>query len=739
MKTAVRVLLLILIVTIAIPVVFVGMLTTSYSRQTWNLFSDLVDLPLHADNVQYEFPYHLTLNGVATKQKNLPFIEQVDLWLNPDVRRDGNWIVDSLLIDGLSLQHGMPTLPTLSNVYFHQIALKNIDYADDAFSINGLNVQIQNPIWSSDAQQIPYGEVQLSADQLYWNGEAFDKLLIDLDYKAQDSTLYGASFNWRGSEVSGQGEQYPQGWSLVNVTLDKLKIDNLQLQSLLAKPWQALPININHINSLDLLNADIEYGDWHWHNLELSVENASLPLSFWKTTAQVSLQADSVSFQDQTAVEPRLNAQLKPESIQLQELSFDWQQGSVQVSGEFEPQHWKINSATINGLKWAIQPDDKTDWWQIATERLQQVDVKQLEIERSQVIQLSKQPYWQLSGLNLEGDQLEVKHRNGHWGIWNGKLDASVVNASYDQVITSHAAISTQSDNGLWQLTRLFAPLEQGYIEGLGQIDLSTTSQPWALSLNADGIPLQLLHPYLPTVLAVNGFSDLSLDLKGLAGDQNMLAYSLSGEVEANLRDTTLKSQADASLTAITLSPLRLVAQRGAVELQPVTISGEAISGNLSGEFDMANNPLSGVIYQLQEACGSIQGDVLSGEVKTNECTNTSKQTESVKPAESEQSSSKTTSRTSIDPINLEQYEEELSEVVEEEQESAVAPHSEEQLISEQKDVTKDSSLEAQTSEEKVSEERANLATDKTKTELGASENQDAPQETPAPNNLTAE
>lgn len=78
-------------------------------------------------------------------------------------------------------------------------------------------------------------------------------------------------------------------------------------------------------------------------------------------------------------------------------------------------------------------------------------------------------------------------------------------------------------------------------------------------------------------------------------------------------------------------------------------------------------------------------------------------------------------------------------EVVEEEQESAVAPHSEEQLISEQKDVTKDSSLEAQNSEEKVSEERANQATDKTKTELGASENQDAPQETPAPNNLTAE
>ncbi|MEF1166540.1 AsmA family protein [Vibrio campbellii] len=730
MKTASRVLLLILILAIAVPAVFLGMLTTSHSRQTWNLFSDLVDLPLQADNVQYEFPYHLTLNGVATKQQNLPFIEQVDLWLNPDVRRDGKWIVDSLLIDGLSLQQGMPTLPALGNVYFHQIALKNLDYADDAFSITGLNVQIQEPIWSSDTQQVPYGEIQLSAEQLHWNGEAFDKLLIDVDYKAQDSTLYGASFNWRDSEVSGQGEQYPQGWSIINMTVDKLKIDNLQLQSLLAKPWQALPVHISHINSLDLLNADIEYGDWHWQNLELSLENASLPLSLWGTTAQLSLQADSVSFQDQTAIEPRLNATLKPGSIQLQELSLDWQQSRVQVSGEFEPEHWKINNATISGLKWAIQPDDKVDWWQKATERLQQVNVKQLEIERSQVIQLSKQPYWQLSGLNLEGDQLEVKHNNGHWGIWSGKLDASVVNASYDQVITSHAAIATQSDDGLWQLTRLFAPLEQGYIEGLGQIDLSTTSQPWTLNLNADGIPLQLLHPYLPTTLAVNGFSDLSLDLKGLAGDQNMLAYSLSGEVEANLRDTTLKSQADDSLKAITFSPLRLRAQRGEVKLQPVTISGKAISGNLSGEFDMANNPLSGVIYQLKDTCGVIKGDVLNGEIETNECQHKPKQTEQAEP---EQSTPEPSKVTHIAAINLEQHEEEVSEEVMEEEEPTATSHSEEQLIS-APEVSANDSI----NEEASPEERNTPETNHSAMEQGASANQDAPQETPDSASLTA-
>ena len=122
----------------------------------------------------------------------MPFIEQVDLWLNPDVRRDGKWIVDSLLIDGLSLQQGMPTLPKLNNVYFHQIALKNLDYADDAFSINGLNVQIQDPTWSSDTQRMPYGEIQLSAEQFYWNGEAFNKLLVDCGLQSHKTAHFMA-------------------------------------------------------------------------------------------------------------------------------------------------------------------------------------------------------------------------------------------------------------------------------------------------------------------------------------------------------------------------------------------------------------------------------------------------------------------------------------------------------------------------------------------------------------------
>ncbi|MDV6253243.1 AsmA family protein [Vibrio sp. EA2] len=687
MKTALRILILLLVLLIAIPATVIALLTTSYANQTWDLISEHLNLPIEAEKVYYDFPYHLTAQGIRTKNEHISTIEQIDVWLNPDVRRDGKWIVDSLLINGVSLQKGLPDVPNLESVQFHQVAVKNLDYANDQLVINGLNVQVQSPLWRNSPYVIPYGEIQLSAAQIYWNGEAIDNVLLDVDYRPENSTLYGSSFKWRGSQVSGQGEQYPQGWSLVNVTVDKLKMNNTQLQSLLAKPWQEIPFKINHINSLDLLNADIEWGDWHWQNLELSLEDASLPLSLWQTKAQLSLQADSVRFQEQTAIEPRLNAAMTPDQIELKELYLDWQQGRVQVSGQFQPTRWQIETASIQGLKWTMQPEESSDWWQAATNELKEVAINQLDIEHSQIIQISQQPYWQVSGLNLEGRHLEIKRLGKRWAIWDGDLDVSVVNASYDQVLASHAALSTQSDEGLWQLTRLFAPLEQGYIEGYGQIDVSTTSQPWTLNLNADGIPLLLFHSYLPDALAIEGFSDLNLDLKGLAGDRNMLAYSLTGDVEANLRDTTLRSQADQSLKSIILSPIRVQAQRGEVVLKPITISGNAIKGKLSGAFDLANNPISGIEYQLQEPCGFITGDLFSHEPATNECIK-SKENQIVQPDDNpvkpESKQEATEPAAPIAEINLELQEEEfVEEIVEEDEPTVTDVASDETLATE--------------------------------------------------------
>ena len=624
MKTATRIILFLLILSIVLPIVFIATLTTSYSDKVWNKLSRYVDLPFQARQVHYDFPYHFSLHQIELSSAPSSSINQIDIWFNPSLRANGKWIIDSLLVDGITLTSGMlklkeseQTLSQWQQATFHQIALKNAHYNDGTFFIDNLNVQVQLPTWLEPHQIVPYGDIQLSAESLRWNGEKFDNLLVDLHYQPQNSTLYGTSFNWRDSLVSGQGEQYPQGWSLVNVTVDKLHLNQDQLSSLLDKPWQNWPIRLRDINSLDLLNADIQYGGWHFQHASLSLENASLPFSLWQSSANLSLQADSISFQDQIFINPHLQAQFQPNDINVEDLSFDWQQGQVNITGQIEPNQWQINSASINDVKWTIKPDNRLQWMHHLVQYTPLTKITHLSVKRSQVIQLAQAPFWQISGLNLTGNNLQIIPTPTLWEIWDGRLEASAVSASYDQYLSSHAALTTQSIDGLWQLEQLFLPLTQGYLKALGQVDLNTPSKPWTLQLDANGVPVEFFTTYLDTPGHFSGLSDLAVNLHGLAGDRQMLAYSLSGETTANFREATLILPTDGTSKTITLTPLKLEAQRGTLSLAPISVSGNDINGQISGKFDLASNPLSGLIYQIDTHCWHATGDLLSGEQQT--------------------------------------------------------------------------------------------------------------------------
>ncbi|MCG6336553.1 AsmA family protein, partial [Vibrio alginolyticus] len=143
---------------------------------------------------------------------------------------------------------------------------------------------------------LPYGELQLSAEQFYWQGEALNNVLIDADYKAQDSTVYGASFQWRGGEFSGQAEQYPAGWSLVNVTISKLDLKD-DLSTLSAPWWQLAKPYLHHINSLDVLSSNLQLGEAKLTNLALSLENLTVDQSLWQQdSGYLSLNAESADW-----------------------------------------------------------------------------------------------------------------------------------------------------------------------------------------------------------------------------------------------------------------------------------------------------------------------------------------------------------------------------------------------------------------------------------------------------------
>ncbi len=598
---------------------FFVVLQTSYAAKTFNLLAQQQQWPLRVEKLDYQFPYHIIANGITTSGNEIRYIQQAQLWISPDSWSAHKLIIDSLLLDGMRIHKGKPNIALPDSVTLRQLAMSNVDYASEGITARGIHLQVKNPRWLSSEQLIPYGTIQISADQIYWQGEAMDNLLLDASYKPNDSTLYGISFNWRGAKISGQAEQYQQSWSLVNMTIDQLHLPATQLTQIAAKPWQEWGIKVNHINSLDIVNSDLALSqDLNLAGVDLSVENLTLPLTLWQQDEGViSLHADNILWQGQNFTDVRFNAGLNTNHIDLKELFCRFQQGSFQLKGELTPQDARLDKLQINRIKWTKQKDGEANWLKAINTWYQNISVKELSVVNSQYIQLYQPPFWQLSGVNVDGDNIVVKHQ-GTLGLWQGNLTASANNISYQDVVSSQPILEMSAQEGHWSISRLFAPLEKGYIEGHGTLDLAELSKPWSLELYSTGLPASLLDHWSPLPFTLRGALELNADMHGLAGDKKMLAYSLSGEASATLSDGQIDYQQQS--WAMNMDPLTLSAKRGHLKISPVHLSGADVKGSVTGNTDLAASTHKGIGYQVTLGCEHLHGDMLSGEFAAQLC-----------------------------------------------------------------------------------------------------------------------
>ncbi|WP_322529665.1 AsmA family protein [Vibrio fluvialis] len=283
---------------LALTLVAFGIMHTRYLTPSaqW-LTEHLWPEKLTFSELDYEYPLHFRLHNVTLETSANPLsFQQVDIWLSPQLFHQDKWVIDSVLLDGANFSDGLPDNDFLAQLQLNQLALHNIDFANHGLIARGVNLQVKKPIWNNAKQWLPYGELQLSAEQFYWQGEALNNVLIDADYKAQDSTVYGASFQWRGGEFSGQAEQYPAGWSLVNVTISKLDLKD-DLSTLSAPWWQLAKPYLHHINSLDVLSSNLQLGETKLTNLALSLENLTVDQSLWQQdSGYLSLNAESADW-----------------------------------------------------------------------------------------------------------------------------------------------------------------------------------------------------------------------------------------------------------------------------------------------------------------------------------------------------------------------------------------------------------------------------------------------------------
>ncbi|HAS6331067.1 TPA: AsmA family protein [Vibrio vulnificus] len=640
MKKALISVALLLIVIALIPISILVSLQTRYASQVFNQLSQFSGLGMQAESVHYQYPDHFSFKNVSFTHNEVSYVEQLDIWLSPELYTNGRVQIASVLLDGLSLQTGLSRSPKTfipNTVQIHQLAISNLDYADNQLSARGIKFQVKQPQWQRSDQFIPFGEIQFSAQQLYWQGEAFNQPLLDIDYKPQDSTLYGLSLSWRGAKVSGQAEQYPQGWSLVNVTVEGLDLSQQQLTSILAKPWKRFGSQITHINSLDILRSSLALEDYRLINFELSSENLTLPFSLWQQQqGLISFSAESVQDQHNVWVEPRIKLTLDPNTINVEEASAQWQQGNLLFSGTIKPDAIALDQLMVNNVKWAAEQPGEGAWLWQWLENASHVSVERLNIERSQFIQLIRQPYWQLSGLNIDGEKLRLKQEQ-QLGLWQGKLRATAANASYQDILSSHPLVEMHSDDGLWQLDRLFAPLKQGYVEAYGQLQLNSLSKPWQATLNADGLPMGLLLSQLPLPFDLNAISSIDVSATGLGGDWAMFSHSLTGGVHARLHEAYTPFD-EGNILPLQVSEISLSMERGKLTLAPVKLQGPDIEGTIGGASDLTMPEQGGIRYQVKMGCQQLSGDMMSDEhQRVNQCPEQSQAAQETPQAQTEE------------------------------------------------------------------------------------------------------
>ncbi|OBS94306.1 hypothetical protein A9261_19260 [Vibrio tasmaniensis] len=609
-------------------------LQTQYRADVANFFiKHAIEQPVLIEDVEYQAPYHITLMGVTQSQpeKQPPlYIDKIDIWFSPDSVLEAKLVLDSVLISGLQLEADdldtLTSVLTQPNLKLRQLAINNLDFSTADFNARGIDLQISDPTWDDSNSLLPYGKIQLSASQLYWQGEAFDNLLIDLDLKPSDSTLYGASFDWRGAKISGQAEQYKHDWSLVNITIDGLRLNEKQTQNLLSKKWDGAGIQINHINSLDILRSDVEWKSGHLAGFDASLENVQLPFQLWQQQqATFSLQAEGVTIDDDLFVDPSIQLNLQPEQILIEDFYTQWRQGSIQMNGTVTSSSVELAQLDVQGIKWITESQDENlpathliPW----LTQLQQASIHRLNIERSQLIQLAKKPYWQVSGLHVEGHQVQLL-QDRKLGLWQGKLMASANDASYQNILSAQPVVEMNSEQGKWTLTRLFAPLKNGYIEANATLDFNQISKPWSIDISADGLPISPMLQQLELPLDATGYGEFELQAAGLYGDSLMLGYSTTGQLTGSVRQGVMTFNDTLSETSIDnvfeIPELNASFDRGRFTLEPMHIIGasateegsqrvQTLNGEVSGELDLLKTEQHTLSISLSDPCHQISG-----------------------------------------------------------------------------------------------------------------------------------
>lgn len=604
---------------LTILIVF-GLLHTQYAKPMVIYTLDKgLGIHVKSESIQYHYPNQVTFQNARFELPDQQPVEvaKLSVWLSTQLSTKQPITIHELLIDGASLSASQtPSITLLKQWQTENIALDHIDYSHGEMIINDLRLQLTG-IELGDSVITSKGNVQLQASQFYYQGSSLRNLLVDGELDADNSKILGASFTWNKSSISTQAQIQNGRWSLVNTTIDRLDLDaTAQDDPLLS----ILKEHVGHINSLDILNSTLSNNDMTVDNISASLENIDLDKSLWKQSeAYISVDADQLIWGGFEFIEPTLEVYANEERIEVADLDTQLEQGRIQLSGYVKPNEIKLDKLEVDGVKY-IQEGDKPSlldlFADVSIDDLKSVAIDRVAINRSQWIQLSTKPFWQVTGFNMEASDLLLK-RDYQWGLWQGKATASANSASIDKILANQVIMETESKQGKWQLNRLFIPFEQGYFTSTASLDFGAPSQPLALNAKAFSLPLALTHYLFDSdEIQLTGTADLDLDISALIADNLSLSQTLSGSLRSSFYNTEIQTRHSEQPQALEVTPLKITADRGVVELESLEISGVSIEGSAGDSIDLHSQSMQAVTIKLAETCkAEYELHILTGEV----------------------------------------------------------------------------------------------------------------------------
>jgi len=604
---------------LTILIVF-GLLHTQYAKPMVIYTLDKgLGIHVKSESIQYHYPNQVTFQNARFELPDQQPVEVAELsvWLSTQLSTKQPITIHELLIDGASLSASQtPSITLLKQWQIENIALDHIDYSHGEMIINDLRLQLTG-IELGDSVITSKGNVQLQASQFYYQGSSLRNLLVDGELDGDNSKILGASFTWNKSSISTQAQIQNGRWSLVNTTIDRLDLDaTAQDDPLLS----ILKEHVGHINSLDILNSTLSNNDMTVDNISASLENIDLDKSLWKQSeAYISVDADQLIWRGFEFIEPTLEVYANEERIEVADLDTQLEQGRIQLSGYVKPNEIKLDKLEVDGVKY-IQEGDKPSlldlFADVSIDDLKSVAIDRVAINRSQWIQLSTKPFWQVTGFNMEASDLLLK-RDYQWGLWQGKATASANSASIDKILANQVIMETESKEGKWQLNRLFIPFEQGYFTSTASLDFSAPSQPFALNAKAFSLPLALTQYLFDSDdIQLTGTADLDLDISALIADNLSLSQTLSGSLSSSFYNTEIQTRHSEQPQALEVAPLKMTADRGVIELESLEISGVGIEGSAGDSIDLHSQSMQAVTIKLAETCrAEYELHILTGEV----------------------------------------------------------------------------------------------------------------------------